>query len=197
MLVKANSMRKQGELMDRNKIEIQQLIKSTMKAVGMDLELKHESCGINMSYNFIRNNVGYDATRIQEALNEMQTPIAPEPYIQALTLHELGHALDREALMESLERTMEIVEMKNRYSLYEQYNDSNLLAMLIEEHEMNIAFEDTAWKNAEEMNKKYELVDWTSFQEVKEQGLATYLSLYNEDLQLYTNLVALHSEQIA
>lgn len=90
--------------------QIQQWIQSTMDAVGMDIELKQMNNGINMSYNFIFNNVGYDVKRVQEVLAE--TPISPEAYIKALTIHELGHAVDRKALMDSLERTIEIFEMK-------------------------------------------------------------------------------------
>ncbi|KYD05475.1 MULTISPECIES: integrase [Heyndrickxia] len=175
--------------------QIQQWIQSTMDAVGMDIELKQMNNGINMSYNFIFNNVGYDVKRVQEVLAE--TPISPEAYIKALTIHELGHAVDRKALMDSLERTIEIFEMKKSYSLKEQYSDIKLLGMLIEEHLMNIAFEETAWANAEIMNKKFAIVDWQSFEQVKAQGLATYHHLYERDLTLYNKLLAEQSEQIA
>ncbi|MED3779280.1 integrase [Heyndrickxia sporothermodurans] len=175
--------------------QIQQWIQSTMDAVGMDIELKQMNNGINMSYNFIFNNVGYDVKRVQEVLAE--TPISPEAYIKALTIHELGHAVDRKALMASLERTIEIFEMKKSYSLKEQYSDIKLLGMLIEEHLMNIAFEETAWANAEIMNKKFAIVDWQSFEQVKAQGLATYHHLYERDLTLYNKLLAEQSEQIA
>lgn len=175
--------------------QIQQWIQSTMDAVGMDIELKQMNNGINMSYNFIFNNVGYDVKRVQEVLAE--TPISPEAYIKALTIHELGHAVDRKALMDSLERTIEIFEMKKSYSLKEQYSDIKLLGMLIEEHLMNIAFEETAWANAEIMNKKFAIVDWQSFEQVKAQGLATYHHLYQRDLTLYNKLLAEQGEQIA
>lgn len=69
--------------------------------------------------------------------------------------------------------------------------------MLIEEHLMNIAFEETAWANAEIMNKKFAIVDWQSFEQVKAQGLATYHHLYERDLTLYNKLLAEQSEQIA
>ncbi|WP_152534709.1 hypothetical protein [Bacillus cihuensis] len=107
------------------------------------------------------------------------------------------HAVDRKSLLDSLERTIEIFKMKKRYSQYELYNDRKLLAMLIEEHEMNIVFEETAWENSKKMNEEYSIVDWRSFELVKAQGLATYIHLYQEDLNLYKRLVAEHSDQIA
>ncbi|QQZ09960.1 integrase [Heyndrickxia vini] len=180
-----------------NEKQIHQWIQATIDTVGMDIELKQMHNGINMSYNFIFNNVGYDVKRVGEALTETKTPISPEAYIKALTIHELGHAVDRKALMNSLERTIEIFEMKKSYSLKEQYSDLKLLGMLLEEHLMNIDFEETAWANAENMNKKFSIVDWQSFDQVKAQGLATYHHLYQRDLTLYNKLLAGQSEQIA
>ncbi|MFF2449436.1 integrase [Neobacillus sp. NPDC058068] len=150
-----------------------------------------------MSYNFILNYIGYDDIRIEEAITEMQDPVSLKSYIQAFTLHELGHALDRDALLDSLTKTLEYYEMKKNSTKYEQYSDSNLLAMLIEEHEMNISFEETAWVNAEKLNREYGLVDWASFEKLKNQGMATYLKLYAKDLQLYNKLLSEQIEQIA
>lgn len=176
---------------------INRLIESTMKTVGMDIEIKQEQTGVNMSYNFIFDYVGIDMQRVNEAIKEMHIPVSIESYIKTFTLHELGHALDRKALLDSLDRTLEIFEMKRNYTLYEQYNDINLLAMLIEEHKMNIDFEEKAWMNAEELNKKYGVVDWGIFEKLKDQGMATYMNLYKEDLQLYSKLVAENSEKTA
>lgn len=187
-----------GIVNEKNKEHwIQKLIQSTIEFVGMDIELKQDCTGVNMSYNFIGDYVGYDVKRVQESIREMQTPVSLESYIKALTLHELGHAVDRKSLLDSLERTIEIFKMKKRYSQYEQYTDHKLLAMLIEEHVMNIAFEETAWENAKKMNEDYSIVDWRSFELVKSQGLATYIHLYQEDLYLYKRLVAEQSNQIA
>jgi hypothetical protein len=87
--------------------------------------------------------------------------------------------------------------MKKTYTIYEQHSDYKLLTMLIEEHEMNIAFEETAWANAEKLNMEYGIVDWESFEIVKNQGMATYLKLYAKDLQIYNKLVSEQTEQIA
>lgn len=173
------------------------LIRSTMKAVGMDVELKQDNFGINMSYNFIGDYVGFDVERLLEACNEMQTTISLDLYIKIITMHELGHAIDRNALLATLSRTLEIFDTKKSHSLYELYNNVDLLNMLIEEHEMNIVFEETAWENAEKLNKEFNIVNEEMFEAVKSHSIATYKDLYAEDLHLYEELVALQSVQIA
>jgi hypothetical protein len=176
---------------------IKQLIQSTVAAVQMDIRLKPDSSGVNMSYNFILDYVGFDTQRLQQARNEMQTHIPLDEYIKILTLHELGHAVDREALMDSLPRTMEIYEMKKKHPFHQQYEDLDLLEMIIEEHKMNILFEETAWLNAEELNRIYRIVDWYSFEKVKTHSLSTYQELYEKDLALYDRLVAESGEPAA
>lgn len=192
-------MRKPGGKLNNKsrKNWIEQLIQSTMRAVEIEIELKQNPTGVNMSYNFILNYIGYDVKRIEEAIKEMQVQVSLECYIKAFTLHELGHALDRKTLLDSLTKTVEFYEMKKNNTIYEQYSDYKLLTMLIEEHEMNIAFEETAWANAEKLNMEYGIVDWDSFEKVKNQGMATYLKLYAKDLQIYNKLVSEQTEQIA
>ncbi|MFJ8063174.1 integrase [Psychrobacillus sp. NPDC096426] len=176
---------------------IHQLIGSTLNDVGMNVELKQDNSGVNMSYNFIGNYVGFDVNRLIEACDEMQTPISLELYIKIITIHELGHAMDRDALLESVSRTLEIFNTKKSHSLYELYNDLDLFAMLIEEHRMNIVFEETAWDNAKKLNKEFRIVDDRILETVKAHSLSTYINLYEEDLQLYEELVASRSVQIA
>ncbi len=163
----------------------------------MDIELKQTHTGINMSYNFILNYLGYDVHRIGEAIKEMQVPVPLESYIKAFTLHELGHALDRKALMESLPKTIQYYEIKKAHNLNELYSDYTLLAMLIEEHEMNIGFEETAWANAEKLNREFGIVDGESFDKVKNQGMSTYMNFYEKDVQLYNRLIAEQTVQSA
>lgn len=177
--------------------KLEGLIHSTMEKVGMDLELRKVTTGVNMSYDFIKNYIGIDVTRVQTALKEMPLEVSLEVYIQSLTLHELGHAMDRKALLESLPRTIEFYVMKKANSLYEQYSQINLWAMRIEEHEMNIIFEETAWTNAEWLNKQFSLVDWKSFEQIKIHSLSTYHELYERDLKLYHKLLSLPIEQTA
>ncbi|WP_240033970.1 integrase [Planococcus salinus] len=150
-----------------------------------------------MSYDFIKHRVGVDVQRVQQANKELPAPLPLELYVKILTLHELGHALDRPALQASLPRTIEIYEMKKKHPLEEQYTHPELLAMRIEEHKMNIAFEEAAWANAREMNERYHLADQQSFEQVKVHSLQTYEKKYQRDLQLYVKLTAAQKEFIA
>ncbi|MGX9136380.1 integrase [Rummeliibacillus sp. JY-2-4R] len=159
----------------------------------MDLELRQDHSGINMSYNFIRNYIGFDAKRLEEAKNELQSLVPLEVYVKTITMHELGHAIDREALLASLSKTLEFFEMKDQYTLSEIYNDEQLLASLLDEHQMNITFEETAWDNAEKFNQILHLVDENTFNMIRKHSLATYNDLYQEDLQLYNELVMNHT----
>lgn len=168
---------------------IAQLVQSTMIEVNLLLEIQEDTSGVNMSYNFITNRIGIDYKRVQEALNELPYTIPLELYIKVFTMHELGHALDQQALMDSLQKTLDIFEMKRTHSTHEIYNNVDLLAMIIEEHKMNIAFEKTAWDNAALLNEEFKLVDWATFETLKAHSLSTYLQLYEEDLALYRALV--------
>ncbi|QCR31352.1 integrase [Lysinibacillus sp. SGAir0095] len=162
-----------------------QLITSTIQAVGMDNELKQDESGINMTYNFISNCVGFDAKRLVEAWMEIEGFIPFEQYVRTLTMHELGHSIDREALQQSLDRTLEIMEIKESNSEIMLYTNEHLLSIILEEHEMNITFEETAWGNAKQLNEKAKLVDEVTFEMIKNHSLATYKNLYEEDLSIY------------
>ncbi|MCM3389576.1 integrase [Ureibacillus chungkukjangi] len=162
------------------------LIASTILAVGMTNELKQDESGINMTYNFISNCVGFDAERLVEAWQEIEAAIPFEQYVRALTMHELGHAIDREALQKSLDRTLEIMEIKKNHSDVELYTNEHLLGIILEEHEMNIVFEETAWQNAKQLNEAVQMIDEVTFELIKNQSLATYKNLYKEDLSIYS-----------
>ncbi|MEI4769380.1 integrase [Psychrobacillus sp. FJAT-51614] len=174
-----------------------ELINATMQSVGMNVPLKQDNSGVNMSYNFIGDYVGFDAERLIKAKEEMQKTISLELYIKTITMHELGHAIDRKALLATLDRTMEIFDAKRNHSLYELYNSVDLLSMIIEEHEMNIIFEETAWENAQKLNQEFQVVDEECFEAIKKYSLGTYREIYQEDLYLYEKLVAEHAIQIA
>ncbi|WP_339164182.1 integrase [Siminovitchia sp. FSL W7-1587] len=173
---------------------IKKLIEDTLFAVGMDVEIKHEQCGINMSYNFILHYIGFDANRIQVALRDTKPAVTLEQYVKAFTLHELGHALDRDALFGSLTRTMEIYEMKRGYLKEERYSNPELLALLLEEHAMNLEFEETAWNNAKKLNRMYRIVEWNVFEQIKRHGLMTYQQAYQKDVNIYEQLLSAQSD---
>ena len=170
---------------DNKEETLYKLIYSTIHAVGMENELRQDDAGINMTYNFITNCVGFDATRLVEAWEEIEAAIPLEQYVKTLTMHELGHAMDREALQQSLDRTLEILDIKNSHSDIELYTNEHLLSIIIEEHEMNIIFEETAWHNAKLLNEKAGLIDEVTFELIKNQSLATYKDIYEEDLVIY------------
>lgn len=170
--------------------KVKEWIVSTMEEVGMDIELKLRRTNVNMSYNFIYHYIGLDVVRAIMSNEEMDIPVPLETYIKTLTLHELGHAVDREALLDSLQRTIEIAKMKKKRPSHELFTDVEALSMLIEEHEMNIAFEETAWANAETLNRLHQVVDLDHFEQVKAHNLATYRNLYEEDLRIYDELLA-------
>jgi len=176
---------------------IKQWIRSTADAVQMDTVMKRQQTGVNMTYDFIQDMVGYDLERLQKARREMKQPVSLETYVRTLTMHELGHAVDREALLASFDRTVEIFRMKKTYSAAEQRRNPDTFAMLIEEHEMNITFEETAWDNAEKMNRLYGIVDWNDFYNVKAHSLSTYKAYYEWDLHSYQRLVEAASVPVA
>ena len=177
---------------------IEEIIQSVMKVVQIELELKSDHSGINMSYNFIGHYIGVDFERLVSAWKEIEAPISLESYIKILTIHELGHAKDRPALRESLERTIEIFRIKKSHTASENYNDrGDLFSILIEEHEMNLKFEQTAWTIAMQLNEKYNLVTHTSFNLVKRHSLESYQRLYLEDIKLYEILPESNNEKTA
>ncbi|MCJ8008837.1 integrase [Lederbergia wuyishanensis] len=168
---------------------IKNWILSTTKAVDMDIELKIMHTGINMSYDFIYHFLCCDMNRVLKARNSMKQLIPIESYVKTLTLHELGHAMDRDALLKSLPKTIEIFKMKRNHLPSEYQENAKLLQMLIDEHVMNIEFEETAWRHAETLNRLYEVVNWYDFQLVKDHSLYTYRALYEFDLRHFNSLV--------
>ncbi|MCE4042796.1 integrase [Lysinibacillus fusiformis] len=177
--------------------ELYEIINSVVQAVGMTMTIKQDHSGVNMSYNFIGDYVGFDADRLIEAKNELQYPLSLEMYVKTMTLHELGHAVDREALQTSLPRTIEIFTMKKQHTLQEIYLHEHLLKMLLEEHDMNIQFEQTAWENAWALNRKHHFVCDEDFDYIKQHSLATYKKIYEQDLQAYHHLLNQPVPQLA
>ncbi|MER2010234.1 MAG: integrase [Psychrobacillus sp.] len=165
-----------------------ELIYSTIKATGLNTMLEEDHTGVNMSYNFITNVVSFDANRLVEAAGELPS-IPFDHYVKTITLHELGHAIDRPALDASLTRTLDYFDMRDQYSTKEIFKNPDLLGMLIEEHQMNIAFEETAWANAENLNEKLLLIDQNTFEMIKNHSLSTYINNYEEDLAVYKQLL--------
>ncbi|PID14298.1 integrase [Sporosarcina sp. P34] len=170
-------------------LNVLQCIESVMKSVCMKEEIRKVHDGINMSYNFIGKYIGFDEERLKTAYGELAFSCSFETYVQTITMHELGHAIDLPALEASLARTMEIFTMKKSYTMEEIYQSPDLLEMLIEEDEMNLAFEVTAWKNACKLNERYQIVNRTEFHLIENTSLATYNKLSQDHLQVYRQLI--------
>ena len=176
---------------------IEEIIHSTVYAVNMTMGVYKDNSGINMSYNFIGDYIGVDLHRLFIAVEEIPFPLTMELYVKILTIHELGHALDRIALMNTLERTVEIFHMKRNHSIIDIYNNLEMLSVILEEHEMNLVFEETAWINAETLNETYKIVDPVYLEFVKKHSLSTYRNSYEADLSIYNSLMEETNEQIA
>lgn len=166
-----------------------ELINSTIQATGLTILLEEDHTGINMSYNFITNVVSFDADRLVEAAGELSGIVPFDIYVKIITLHELGHAIDRPALDASLNRTLDFFDMRDHYSIDEIYESSELLGMIIEEHQMNIAFEETAWANAEILNHQLQYIDQSTFELIKNHSVSTYIRNYEEDSTVYKQLL--------
>ena len=176
---------------------IEEIIHSTVHSVNMTMEVYKDNSGINMSYNFIGNYIGVDLHRLFIAIEEMPCSLTMELYVKILTMHELGHAMDRVALMNTLERTKEIFHMKRNHSIKEIYNNLEMLSVILEEHEMNLVFEETAWTNAETLNETYKIVNPVYLEIVKKHSMSTYINSYEADLSIYNSLMEETNEQIA
>ncbi|WP_252504603.1 integrase [Sporosarcina sp. Marseille-Q4943] len=177
--------------------QIVAVIESTIYAVNMDVELKQERTGVNMMYDFIKDEVIVDIARVQKACQELPEPMPLETYLRILTIHELGHAMDRKALLDSLDRTKEIMLMKKQAAAEKRPTDLPLMTMVIEEHETDIAFEETAWANAEILNSFFEIVDGDSFEKVKAHSLSTYRASYEYDLEIYNGFIDTQEELLS
>lgn len=185
--------------MKDSKVEnnIKAWIISIMEKTNCQLDLVEHRKGINMSYNFITNQIGVDLERIQQARKELTIAVSLKTYTEVMTLHELGHAADRVALLESLPQTIMFYDLKKAAPRGTQYNDHVFLKTILDEQLMNIEFEKTAWNYAETMNNKYQFTDDTTFKAIRQHGLGSYEQPYLQNTQLYACLLADDAELTA
>ncbi|MBS4223504.1 integrase [Lederbergia citrea] len=179
------------------KKQIKKLIQATINSVEMNIEVRHQRTGVNMCYEFIKNYLIFDSKRLPKARMEMYNAVGLEVYIKAITLHELGHFLDREALLSSIPRMIELIKIKRKAPFRERKLNIDLFKADIEIHEMNYVFEESAWTNAEKLNRLYHVIDWECFEKVKFDSLLSYTACYNRDLLIYQQLAAKTNNQIA
>ncbi|VDG97893.1 Uncharacterised protein [Lysinibacillus sphaericus] len=170
--------------------DIETIIRDTITTVGMEIDVVQKKTGVNMMYDFIEHCVLVDSERLHIARGEMDHMLPISDYVQALTLHELGHALDRKALLESLPGTRDVIELKRTFSRQELYRNSHLLKKIIDENNQDYQFEETAWTNAERLNNMFHIVSTHCLIQMKEHGLATYKQTFLQDNAVYEGLVA-------
>ncbi|MCW1928127.1 hypothetical protein [Bhargavaea beijingensis] len=154
--------------------QLETVIRETMIRVGVTREVRLERNGINMTYHFIHDYITYDPDRIPEAVAEQEYPVSLKTYVAAITMHELGHALDRRALLAGLSLSREVYQMKKTTPSRILERNPEYRAKVILEEEQNLLAEKTAWENAEELNRKYRLVSEKDFEAIKRQSLSTY-----------------------
>lgn len=154
--------------------QIETIIRETMIRVGVTREVRLEKNGINMTYHFIHDYITYDSDRIPEAVAEQEHPVSLETYVAAITMHELGHALDRRALIAGLSLSREVYQMKATTPQKILERNADYRAKVILEEERNLLAEKTAWENAAELNRNYQLVSEQDFEAIKRQSLSTY-----------------------
>src|SRR5699024_1606968 len=86
-------------------------IDETMKAVNISKTVTHLSNKINMTYNYITDEISFDAKRITKVMKNYPH-ISLKDYVITFTLHELGHALDRENLLKSYDQTVHLYKLR-------------------------------------------------------------------------------------
>ncbi|WLV24989.1 integrase [Aciduricibacillus chroicocephali] len=172
------------------KKRIRKLIENTIKTVQMKVPTGIQRTGVNMSYDYIEDRVYVDCERVTKAHSEMKAPVLLEEYIKTLTIHELGHAIDRDSLLSSMNRMIEIAKLKRKHAFIERREKLELFSVDIEAHEMDIEFEKTAWNNARLLNKKYHVVSEEVFDQIEAHSMSSYMNFYEKDLITYKRLVA-------
>ncbi|EMR07345.1 hypothetical protein C772_00361 [Bhargavaea cecembensis DSE10] len=154
--------------------QIEKIIRETMIRVGVTREVRLERNGINMTYHFIHDYITYDPDRIPEAVSEQMRPVSLETYVAAITMHELGHALDRRALLAGLPLSREVYQTRKTTPPKVLERNPEYMAKVIYEEERNLIAEKTAWANAAELNRKYRLISELDFEAIRRQSLSTY-----------------------
>lgn len=169
--------------MQRNLVRKQ--IVSTMQEVNVFKKINHIPNGINMTYNYLTDEISFDSKRIKQIL-ERYPHISLEEYVTTFTLHELGHALDRENLLLSYDQTLEWYNLSKELTTDQKRNHAVYLELSHREDEANLNFEYVAWENATQLNNKYHLVPNHILNELKIDSLLTYQDKYERSRDAVT-----------
>lgn len=164
--------------------EITKYIYATMQEVNIVKNILSLSNNINMTYNYLTDEISFDSNRIAHILN-YYPHISLKNYITTFTLHELGHAIDRENLLKSYDQTLECFRLSKRLTDEEKQTNAQFIKLSFLEDKANLQFELTAWENAILLNHQYNLVATHILDELKHDSLLTYKRNYERSKKLF------------
>lgn len=148
-----------------------------MDKVNINKKVIHVSNNINMTYNYLTDEISFDSKRIEQNLKHYPH-ISLEEYVTTFILHELGHSLDRDNLLQSYDQTVEWFHLSKTLNTVEKETNPLFLELSYLEDKANLNFEHAAWVNAIHLNDEYNLVDNHVFNELKFDSLLTYEANY-------------------
>lgn len=155
------------------KNKISDYITETMQEVQLPKKVESLSNNINMTYNYITDKISFDPSRIQYNLKKYPL-ISLKDYVITFTLHELGHSLDRDNLLNSYEQTLEWFKLSKKLNKHEKARNLKYLKLCLLEDHANLAFEKEAWNNAIHLNNEFQLVPMDTLEHLKSDSLFTY-----------------------
>lgn len=161
-----------------------QYIDTIANKVNIPKEIISLSNGVNMTYNYLTDEISFDARRIAHILNHYPH-ISLKDYVTTFTLHELGHSLDRDNLFQSYDQTVEWYELSNRLTPEEKETNLRFLELTYLEAEADLHFEHVAWSHAIRLNEIFHLVSEPVFDQLQDDSLSTYEENYEYSKELF------------
>lgn len=149
-------------------------IDTVARKVDLPKEIISLSNGVNMTYNYLTDEISFDARRIAHILNHYPH-ISLKDYVTTFTLHELGHSLDRDNLLQSYDQTVKWYELSNRLTSEEKETNLPFLELSYLEAEADLHFEHVAWSHAIRLNEAFDLVSELVFDQLQNDSLLTYV----------------------
>lgn len=159
-----------------------QYIDTSANKVNLSKEIISLSNGVNMTYNYLTDEISFDARRIAHILNHYPH-ISLKDYVTTFTLHELGHSLDRDNLLQSYDQTVEWYKLSN--SLTTEERETNLRFLELSYLEADLHFEHVAWSHAIRLNETFHLVSEPILDQLQDDSLLTYEENYEYSKELF------------
>lgn len=161
-----------------------QYIDTITNKLDLPKEIISLSNGVNMTYNYLTDEISFDAQRITHILNHYPH-ISLKDYVTTFTLHELGHSLDRDNLFESYDQTVEWYKLSNGLTPEEKEINLRFLELSYLEAEADLHFEHVAWSHAIRLNEIFHLVSEPVFNQLQADSLLTYEDNYEYSKELF------------